>query len=148
VSDARIGDLSPDLVAYMVEHMVVSSPVAARVDIRTGVGRRRRWTRDEKARIVAETLVPGASVSAVARRHDLSPQHLFTWRRMARAGHLAPSDDDEIAFVPVVSAPVSADPALPSLPVEIAVGGVVVRAHPGVDPLFLRAVVQALKATP
>ena len=133
----------------MVEHMVVSSPVTGRVDIRTGVGRRRRWTRDEKARIVAETLVPGASVSAVARRHDLSPQHLFTWRRMARAGHLASSGDDaDLAFVPVVSAPVTAAPAPRGMPVEIAVDGVVVRAHPGVDPLFLRAIVQALKATP
>jgi transposase len=144
-----MGDLSPDLVAYMVEHMVVSSPVTGRVDIRTGVGRRRRWTREEKARIVAESLEPGVRVSAVARRHDLSPQHLFLWRRMARDGHLASvGEDADLAFVPVVSAPVAADPAPRGMPVEIAVGGVVVRVHPGVDPLFLRAVVQALKATP
>jgi transposase len=132
----------------MVEHMVVSSPGSGRVDIRTGVGRRRRWTRAEKARIVAESLEPGARVSEVARRHGLSPQHLFLWRRMARDGHLTPAGDTDIAFVPVVSAPVTAAPAPCGMPVEIAVGGVMVRAHPGVDPLFLRDVVQALKTTP
>jgi transposase len=111
----------------MIEHMVVSSPVTGRMDIRTGVGWRRRWTRAERARIVAETLVPGASVSEVARRHDLSPQHLFLRRRAAREGHLAPAGEDEIAFVPVVSAPVAADPAPRGMAVGIALGGVVAR---------------------
>jgi transposase len=45
-------------------------------------GRRRRlWSEEEKRRIVAETLEPGASVSVVARRHDLNANMLFTWRR-------------------------------------------------------------------
>ncbi|WP_209490463.1 transposase [Xanthobacter flavus] len=42
---------------------------------------RRRWTADDRARILEETLAPGAVVSAVAHRHGLSPQQLFTWRR-------------------------------------------------------------------
>jgi len=48
-----------------------------RIELITGTGRRRRWSADEKARIVVESLKPGASVSEVARRHGLSPQQLF-----------------------------------------------------------------------
>lgn len=46
-----------------------------------GEGRRRRlWCGEEKRRIVAETFEDGASVSIVARRHDLNANMLFTWR--------------------------------------------------------------------
>ena len=50
-----------------------------------GVERRRRWSRDEKARIVEETLLPGAVVCEVARRHGVAQSLVFTWRRQARA---------------------------------------------------------------
>ncbi len=56
-----------------------------------GVERRRRWSRDEKARIVEETLAPGAVVSDVARRHGVSQSLLFTWRRLARTADPAGS---------------------------------------------------------
>jgi Transposase len=56
-----------------------------RIELITGTGRRRKWSSDEKARIVFESLLPGANVSAVARRNGISPQHLFGWRREARA---------------------------------------------------------------
>ena len=49
-----------------------------------GIERRRRWSRDEKARMVEETLAPGAVVSEVARRHGVAQSLLFTWRRLAR----------------------------------------------------------------
>ena len=55
-----------------------------RIEVITGAGGRRRWTMDDKARIVEETLEPGASVSVVARRHGLTPQQVFAWRREAR----------------------------------------------------------------
>src|SRR5277367_4131537 len=50
-----------------------------------GVERRRRWSKDEKSRIVEETLMPGAVVFEVARRHGVAQSLLFTWRRQARA---------------------------------------------------------------
>jgi transposase len=55
-----------------------------RIELITGVGRRRRWSREDKARVVVESLTGGVSVSEVARRHGLSPQQLFAWRREAR----------------------------------------------------------------
>jgi transposase len=60
-----------------------------RTDI-LGVERRRRWTRDEKARLVAETLAPDACVSSIARRHDVAPSLLFTWRRQTRVSKPEP----------------------------------------------------------
>jgi transposase len=48
-----------------------------RLEVFTGSGRRRAWTAEQKARIVAETYESGETVSAVARRHGLTPQQLF-----------------------------------------------------------------------
>jgi transposase len=55
-----------------------------RIELLTGPGRRRRWSVEEKARIIEETLAPGARVSDVARCWQLSSQQVFTWRREAR----------------------------------------------------------------
>ena len=55
-----------------------------RVEVLGGVERRRRWSHDEKMRILAESLEPGAKVAEVARRNDVAPSVLFAWRRQAR----------------------------------------------------------------
>src|ERR1700722_7444776 len=55
-----------------------------RVEGLGGVGRRRRWSQDDKARIVEETLAPGAKVTEVARRNGVAASVVFTWRRQAR----------------------------------------------------------------
>jgi transposase len=55
-----------------------------RIEVFTGTGRRRTWTVEEKAAFVAESHVAGETVCGVARRHGLTPQQLFTWRREAR----------------------------------------------------------------
>jgi len=76
-----------------------------------GRERRRRWTSSQKAQIVAESLAGGASVAQVARRHDLHPNLIHAWRRLARAGMLVcehsivPLPADDVVFSPVVIAP-------------------------------------------
>src|SRR4029450_6934101 len=71
-----------------------------RVEIITGVGRRRRWTDEEKAWIGAEGLGPATTVSAVARRYGLHASQLFTWRQQLAA----PAARDTPEFMPVVVA--------------------------------------------
>src|SRR3712207_8201443 len=78
-----------------------------RVEVLTGPGRRRVWDEATKARVVAESYAPGAVVSAVARRWQIAPQQLFTWRREARAAGVGASRG-EAAFVPVVAEPPAA----------------------------------------
>jgi transposase len=110
-----------------------------RLELITGCERRRRWSDDDKARIVVESLIPGANVSEVARCNGLSPQQLFAWRREARAlfrdedtaRASAPTTapqrlravdrmqgpvpgDEAPAFIPLVIAPTS--PPAPSSP--------------------------------
>ena len=74
------------------------------VDARQRFGRpkRRQWTAAFKRRVVAETLEPGASVSIVARRHDVNANQLFKWRR-----EMAPEQ------------PAAAEQSLTMLPVQI-----------------------------
>ena len=55
-----------------------------RVEVLGRVERRRRWSQDDKMRIVEETLVPGAKVTDVARRNGVAASVVFTWRRQAR----------------------------------------------------------------
>ena len=134
----------------MIDHIVDASELRGRVDIRVGVGRRRRWSDEVKARIVAESYMPGAVVSEVARRHDMSPQHLFGWRKAARAGLLTLPADEVPMFVPVVretdDGGVSATAANRFGAITIEIAGAVVRAERGVDLGWPRDVVRAVKA--
>jgi transposase len=111
------------------------SEPARRLEIFTGAGRRRAWSADQKAAIVAESLGGAASVSAVARRHGLTPPQLFAWRREARgASEVA---KDRLSFASVV---------VGGSAIEIELGGATVRVPCGSDAATLRAVLQAIKA--
>ena len=128
----------------MVDHIVDACAPRGRVEIRSGVGRRRRWSNADKGRIVAESFAPGAVVSEVARRHEISPQHLFAWRKAARRGQLALSADEAAVFVPVMMAAQKAvATTTPSITIETA--GMVVRAECGVDVGWLAAVLRVVK---
>ena len=140
----------------MVEHMVDTKRGGGRVDIRTGVGRRRRWTAQEKGRIVAETLTQGAVVSQIAQRHEMSSQHLFNWIRAAKAGHLVLPEGprraaDAVQFVPVVATTPSAAPEAAcrsrssNAAIEIEVNGMILRLRRGVDLCFLGDVLRTLR---
>ncbi len=61
-----------------------------RQEILAGRERRRRWSTEEKLRVLSEVGVEGATVSDVARRHDITRQHLYQWRRQMRSQSLAP----------------------------------------------------------
>lgn len=73
--------------------------MGARVEIITGVERRRRWRVEEKLRIVAEVEQPGACFAEVARGHDVSRGLLWNWRRQVQRGKLASAMNRR--FVPV-----------------------------------------------
>lgn len=104
-------------------------------------GRRRRWPDELKRRIVAESLVPGASVSVVARRHDINANQLFTWRR--RYG--AASGTREPALVPVQLRPMT-EAASRSGTIEIDLpGGICVRVCGTVEGTVLRQVLDVLR---
>ena len=131
----------------MVVDIFKHGDVVGPVEVRTSVERRRRWSLEEKGRIGAASFAPGANVSDVARRHDISPQHLFQWRHAAKAGRLVLPLDDDVMFAPVVvdaGAGAEAHGARGGLEVEIA--GAVVRVNGGTDMRLLTAVARALKA--
>src|SRR5215213_6811185 len=90
-----------------------------RLEVITGVGRRRRWSDQEKARIVAESLDPATTSSAVARRYGLHASQLFTWRHLLLRDAATPETTDGPAFVPVLLAEDGAVPAEPIGRMEI-----------------------------
>jgi transposase len=115
----------------------------------TVVATRRDWSPSEKRTILAEMAVPGANVSAIARRHGVAQSLLYRWRKDAAAAErgaaaVAP------AFVPVaitaLPPPVPAlVPAAPSLIEIVLVSGRVVRAGVDVDAGKLAAIIAALE---
>jgi len=78
-----------------------------------GVERRRRWSYDEKVRLVEETLQAGETVCAVARRHGVAPSLLFTWRRQARQERLGREAMPALVPVEITSAPAPASVCAP-----------------------------------
>ena len=115
-----------------------------RLEVITGVGRRRRWSDEDKARIVAESLDPRTSASAVARRYGLHASQLFTWRQ--RLAALAACEGP--GFVPVVVAEDDPAPAGMAGRIEIALGPAVVRVGADVDAAALRRVLEAVRGLP
>ena len=120
-----------------------SSDTLQRVEIITGTGRRRRWSTDTKAAIVAESFAPGAVTSEIALRYGLHRNQLYMWRRALRSIVVADAGVPLPDFVPVIaeSRAVSA-----TAMIEIAVGDAVLRVGPGVDLALLGKVIGVLKA--
>jgi transposase len=136
------------------EHKHMSEPVR-RIEVFTGAGRRRSWSAAEKAAIIAESYSAVETVCGVARRHGLTPQQLFTWRRLARPPALAAPP----MFVPAIVEAAEPEPPEPlktrrrvrrrSSPdgIELEIAGVEVRIGTGARPQAIEAVIRALKAS-
>ena len=118
------------------------------VEVIGGAKGRRRWPEELKARIVAETLEPGASVASVARRYDLRPSHVSDWRRRARDGRLVlPAAEAAVAFAPlVVRAEGNGAPKASGESLEVVLGRVTVRLDAGTPACRLAEIVCALNA--
>ena len=112
-----------------------------RLEVITGVGRRRRWSDEDKARIVAESLDPATTSSAVARRYGLHASQLFVWRQQ----FAAPAAREAPGFVPVVVTEGAAAPAGMTGRMEITLGPVVIRVGADVDASALRRVLEAVR---
>lgn len=113
-----------------------------RAEIGNGVVRRRRWSAEQKGRIVAEAVAPGAVVARVARRYDLRPQHLSNWINAAKRGHIALPEEAAVGFVPVIAEAAAAGSA-PQI--EIACGALVVRVPLSADARTLEVILRALR---
>jgi transposase len=78
-----------------------------RIEVMTGPERRRRWSDEEKLRLVAEACRPGNSVSQIARELGISASQLFGWRRQMLAKGLITDNRSESAAPALTFAPVA-----------------------------------------
>jgi transposase len=108
------------------------------ISVLTGPERRRRWSASEKARIVEESVEPGAVVREVARRHDVHANLLHHWRRQAKLE----AKGERPNFLPVTVSPDRS--RTPAGAIEIELVGVRVRVDAGVDEAALGRVLRAL----
>jgi transposase len=128
-------------------NLPINGQSVRRVEVLAGPERRRRWSWEEKARIVAESLAPDAVASSIARRYGLHRNQLYAWRKELRAaadGAAAAAAPAPLDFVPVV---ITEEPvAGRGSGMEIELAGARVRVSPGVDSALLADVLRMLKA--
>jgi transposase len=136
----------------------------ARMEIVTGRERRRRWSEDDKLKILQEAATSGLSVADVARRHDVVPQQIYIWRRQllakARAeasGHSAPPRFLPVAVVNETEVPEEAPqgectverPRGTARQARIEIrckGGRVLKVAAGIDPAALQALIRSVES--
>jgi transposase len=109
----------------------------------------RHWPDELKAQIVSESLRPGVMVNEVAERHGLKPNHLSTWRTMARQGKLVlPAPEDAVEFAAViVEPPVCGPPIKKASRPEIIVGSITIRLEEDASAARIAAVARACAVT-
>jgi len=133
-------------------HLDDSTPgYVGRLEVLEGPTGRRVRSASEKARIAAESLMPGSQVTAVARQHGVTRWQIYDWRRRLRQGQLVLPESSEPLFAPLLveDAP---SPRLPTKPpksvpakVEIAIDGMVIRTTVEVEQLA--QVIRAVRAS-
>jgi transposase len=125
------------------DNLPINGHTFRRVEVMTGSPRRRRWSDAQKAAIVAESQAPGAEASEIALRYGLHRNQLYGWRRQFRAGAIGEVGNSEPAFVPIVAETCANSGAAP---IEIEVGGAIVRLGDAVNIAVLGKVLRLLKA--
>lgn len=167
--------MSIDRFDHKVDRKVETKPARLqRIEVITGVERRRAWSREEKRAILTESFEDGVVISEVARRYGLRPQQLFTWRNefrkrglaffQSRCATIEPpafasvmiARSGEEAEAQIEAAPVgAATTASPVLfeqapiggaPIEIVLDAATIRLHGAVDGKALVVVLRAVKA--
>jgi transposase len=134
-----------------------------RIEVITGERRRRQWTAEEKARIVAESFEEGANISEVARRHGVVRGLLTVWRRQfgttanfpapgfvpvritSESGPATAGEPAELAGAHKVLSQMASPAGKPGGAIEIEVGGARIRVEPGVELATLSTVLSALR---
>ncbi len=119
----------------------------SRLEVIEGPTGRRNRSAAEKAKIAAESLVPGAEVATVARKHGVTRWQVYDWRRRLQRGQLSLPDSMAAMFAPLVVDEIPtrtvAQPAPAKL--EIIVGDVVIRTEVAVD--HLAGLILAMRAS-
>ena len=122
----------------------------SRLEVIEGPSGRRRRTRAERARIAAESMMPGVKVADVARKHGTTRWQIYDWRKQIRRGNLVVPES--VASLPsfaellVDDSAAEASAAVTRSDLEILVGDVVIRAGSGADEGQLTRAIRAARA--
>jgi transposase len=119
----------------------LSVGAVSRLEVLEGPSGRRERSEAERARMVAESLLPGAQVAEVARRHGATRWQIYDWRRRFRQRGELPWCEASQPFAPLVVDHV------PSVKLEIAIGDVVVRTEAAIDCEPLSRLIRAVRAS-
>lgn len=132
-------------------HLVGSMGVGvSRLEVIEGPSGRRRRTKAERARIAAESMMPGVTVADVARKHGTTRWQIYDWRKQIRKGTLVAPES--VAVLPIFAELVvddrtaEAPAAVAGANLEIVVGDVVIRAGSGADEGQLTRAIRAARA--
>lgn len=123
-----------------------------RIELITGLRRRRQWSAEDRNRIVAESFEPGANISAIARRYGVNGGLLHYWRKCAKEAALEAAGTSQPSFVPVaIAGPAlgAAQEGIRRAPViEVEIGGAIVRIPSEACRDMAGAIIAALRGNP
>ena len=120
----------------------------SRLEILEGPSGRRVRSEAERVRIAAESLLPGAQVSEVARKYGATRWQIYDWRRRFRQrGMLPPCEASPPTFAPLVVERALEERQVPAIKLEIAIGDVVLRTDTAIDGEQLSRVIRAVRAS-
>ncbi len=146
MTEPEIPGLPANGTSYEVRKRSRRGDAPAAVEVRVRAERRRKWSIEDKLRIVRETLEPGAVAKAVAERHGIGTGLLFTWRREMLAAAMSGFVPAEVVTeAPRIEAPARETATKASGVIEVALpSGTTVRVIGRVDAAVLRGVLAEL----